>query len=143
MRQWDAHGEAANPIAYRWNTHFFGPLGAPTRGYLTDIFDTPPASLDVTTTDFTFWAHHVRLDYEGQPFTTFTHVGVEGGNAMFRWHDFRLKRVAVTSMDFKVDGPRAEVRMYALDYQDAPLVATSRLNSSYLTQVTLLRDGAE
>ncbi len=115
VKQWDAQGETSNPVSYRWMVQ--------SRGYLSDIFDTPPASLDVATNDFSNWAHHVHLDYVAQPFQVLT-----GGNKIFGWHESRLSRVVITGKDFAGTAPRSEVRLYELAYSDA-LGRRQRLNS--------------
>lgn len=65
VRRFDLHersGSPANLVAYRWMR-----MGRRERGYLTDVWDTPPAEAQeiLSTADF---AHHVRLTWEAPPF---------------------------------------------------------------------------
>jgi hypothetical protein len=65
VRRFDQHERAgfpANLVAYRWTR-----MGNRERGYLTDVWDTPPADAQdiLVPADF---AHHVRLTWVAPPF---------------------------------------------------------------------------
>jgi len=105
-----------NLVVYSWSPD---PLGL---GYLTDIYDTPPATATFSVADF---AHHVHLAYEPHDFPNYSFVRI--------WRAVpanRLKGVDVTSQDLAVTGNRALVRRYHLSYK-------SMVHGSYLQSVQL------
>jgi RHS repeat-associated protein len=87
----EPYGSAGNIVVYRWD-HF----GRTGRGYLTDIWDTPPASSGVSapSTDF---AHHTKLVYENADTTLGTNAQIE--HAL---RDYRLSRITVSSAPWTV-----------------------------------------
>jgi RHS repeat-associated protein len=128
VRQYDAQGTAnpesagvpmpSNPIIYQY-------ASVDGTSYLTDIFDTSPASAP-TSTSFGSFAHHTRLAYEPRPDVT---TSYRRGWAVRS--SLRLKHVDITSHNFSGTSPTRElVRRYHLSYDGASHV-------SLLTSVTL------
>jgi RHS repeat-associated protein len=114
-RAFDAHVDAdstptrlrpLNIVAYRYTT-------IDGAAYLTDIYDTPPAS-GAADAQRSAYAHHTRLSYRIRPDVTF---GYRRG-----WRTSstqRLVGVDVTSMNFTGTGHRELVRRYHLSYDAA------------------------
>lgn len=101
--QRDSEGKPVNIVSYRYSTS--GGIA-----YLSDIYDTPPASAPASAA-LGSYAHHARLRYEARPDPTF---GYKRG-----WRTtmaFRLAGVDVTSKTFAADGARELVRRYHLTY---------------------------
>jgi RHS repeat-associated protein len=111
-REYDARIEATgarrplNVVAFRYNNENDG-----EEAYLSDIFDTSPAT-DPTTSDLSTYAHHTHLEYEPRPDVT---VSYRRGwrTAMTR----RLARIDVASHTFEREDHRRLVRRYFLDYE--------------------------
>jgi len=104
--QRDSENKPVNIVAYRYSTS--GGIA-----YLSDIYDTPPASSPASA-GLDSYAHHARLRYEPRPDATF---GYKRG-----WRTtmaFRLAGVDVTSKTFVADGPRELVRRYHLAYDSS------------------------
>ncbi|MBI2389823.1 MAG: hypothetical protein HYV09_09545 [Deltaproteobacteria bacterium] len=105
-RHYDAQrlsGKPVNVVAYRY-------VVVDGVGYLTDVYDTPPAA-DPVGASFSSYAHHARLRYDARPDPTFS----------FRrgWRTaqtLRLVGVDVTSKTFVASGARELVRRYHLTY---------------------------
>ncbi|MFN0246523.1 MAG: toxin TcdB middle/N-terminal domain-containing protein, partial [Kofleriaceae bacterium] len=115
--QRDAKGRPVNVVAYRY---------AKDRGtaYLTDIYDTSPASRPASSSVHAF-AHHTRLVYDTNrhdPRTSYQ----RGWETVTGW---RLVGVDVTSAPF-AGGTREAVRRYHLDYDPSA-------HASLLTSVTV------
>lgn len=103
-RQYDNHG-AVNRIVYRY-LHDSGVA------YLSDVFDTPPAS-DPATTDTARFAHHAHLVYDARPDTQ----GTSFRAGFAQEQRLRLVQIDVTSKSFQgAASPRELVRRYHLDY---------------------------
>jgi RHS repeat-associated protein len=101
--QRDSEDKAVNLVGYRY-------LNAGGIAYLSDIYDTPPASAPASAA-LGAYAHHARLRYEARPDPTF---GYRRG-----WRTtmaLRLAGVDVTSKTFIADGSRELVRRYHLAY---------------------------
>jgi RHS repeat-associated protein len=112
VRQYDANGDANpaigapapnNVVVYRWAI-FSG------TGYLTDIYDTPPA-VNPTAAALSDYAHHTRLTYDMRTDPT---VSYRRGYKTEQL--LRLKRVDVASKTFGNAPSRVMVRRYALSY---------------------------
>jgi RHS repeat-associated protein len=107
VRRYDEHRRSGFPdnlIAYQWKR--MGHLG---RGYLIDVWDTPPANAHdiLVSADF---AHHVRLTWQEPPFLR--GLAVPGFRAP---PDLLLVRIDVTSQPF-VRRTRQLLRRYHLGY---------------------------
>ncbi len=67
VRRYDAQTQnlATNLVVYRWAR-----LGSRQRGFLTDVFDTPSATLPPDTKELTAadFAHHAKLSWNAPPF---------------------------------------------------------------------------
>lgn len=100
VRQVDIDG---NLVVYGWQA-----LGVRRLLYLTDVFDTPPASGITTLSTF---ANHTQLSWERPGFAITNYAKIDKAGA-----DMRLTRVAVASMPWSGVAPRAAVRVYRLGY---------------------------
>lgn len=96
-------GAPVNIVAYRY-------LNLGGISYLTDIYDTPPAT-DPSTAALASYAHHTKLRYEGRADVT---SGYRRGWRVTQ--TMRLAGVDVTSKTFAADGARELVRRYHLSY---------------------------
>ncbi|RYG64525.1 hypothetical protein EON77_19625, partial [bacterium] len=125
-RQYDVNDAAAvntgstatpkpvNPVVYRYAT-------VEGTAYLTDVFDTPPAS-NASGSATSAFAHHVSIAYESRPDTSFSF------RRRYRAADTqRVARVDVTSKGADAVSGRALVRRYHLGYEDG--LTVSRLQS--------------
>ena len=131
VRQYDAptlNGLAANVAKYVWQQ-----VGQHGRGYLTDVYDTPPAGA-ATTADPSTFAHHVQLSWEAHEYF------IDPLTPTPIWRlvpDMRLSGVDVFAAPF-LGGQRQVVRRYHLTYAAA---ATSDANylrhHSFLTSIQL------
>jgi RHS repeat-associated protein len=114
VRQYDSHGQvnaaAGNPQPV--NVVVYKYLQDAGAAYLSDIFDTTPASTP-TTTDTSKYAHHTRLRYETRTDPTTSYRS--GWRIEQR---LRLAQVDVASKIFNegLAGPRRLVRRYHLEY---------------------------
>jgi RHS repeat-associated protein len=109
-RQYDtqvaAGGQPVNTVVYRYAADGNVP-------YLTDIFDTSPASAP-TTTNLALYAHHTSIAYEPRPDTALSY---RAGYQEFL--ERRVSGIDVTSKPFAAGGsalPRELVRRYHLGY---------------------------
>lgn len=106
VRRFDQHersGFPANLVAYRWAR-----MGNRERGYLIDVWDTPPADANVIfPADF---AHHVHLTWEAPPFLR--GLPMPGFRAT---PDLRLVGIDVTSQPFERK-TRQLLRRYHVGY---------------------------
>ncbi|HVR20612.1 MAG TPA: SpvB/TcaC N-terminal domain-containing protein, partial [Polyangiaceae bacterium] len=127
VRQYDAHGnvgQAGNPapvnlVVYRYASDA-------NLAYLTDIYDTPPAS-NPSDVDSKKFAHHVRLSYETRPDPTSSYVS--GWKLEQR---SRLASIDITSKPFSaaVSATRELVRRYRFTYD-------STYHCSLLTKIQM------
>jgi len=129
VRQYDPHLEAAPPsnVAPRpVNVTAFRYATVDGQAYLTDIYDTPPAS-DPAGAPLSAYAHHTRLIYEARPDTTFSYR-----RGWATKQSQRLVRIDVASKTFvgATDSARRLVRRYHLAYD--PNFHVSILNSVQL-----------
>jgi RHS repeat-associated protein len=100
----DHHGSGRrNYVVYRWQR-----LGIRGLSYLTDIYDTPPASGSAAVADF---AHHTQLSWAAPPFPQTGYPEVLRATP-----DLRLTRVAVASKPWSGGGSREVMRAYHLQY---------------------------
>ncbi len=115
VRQYDANGDANpatgapapnNVVVYRWSI-------VSGTGYLTDIYDTPPAA-NPTLAALSDYAHHARLTYELRSDPT---VSYRRGYKTEQ--TLRLTRVDVASKTFGNAQARVMVRRYALSYDSS------------------------
>ncbi|MFI5296981.1 MAG: toxin TcdB middle/N-terminal domain-containing protein [Polyangiales bacterium] len=108
-RQYDQHVVAGAGGSAPANLLVFQYLHDGGAAYIQDIYDTPPASGDVTTLGT--YAHHTRLDYQSRPDATSSY------RRTFRTdYGLRLSTVTVTSMPFTAGTSRELVRRYTLAY---------------------------
>ncbi|CAN5551616.1 hypothetical protein BH09MYX1_BH09MYX1_44350 [soil metagenome] len=114
VRQYDAQGDANpatgaphpnNVVVYRWSV-------VEGMGYLSEIFDTPPAAN--ASAPLSDYAHHSRLDYElrSDPTTSYRR-GWRTAQTL------RITRVDVSSKTFGATGARELVRRYHFTYDAA------------------------
>jgi RHS repeat-associated protein len=118
VRRFDQHergGAPANLVAYRWAR-----MGSRERGYLTDVWDTPPADAQDVLVPADF-AHHVRLTWDAPPFLR--GLAMPGFRAT---PDLRLVGIDVTSQPF-AKSTRQLLRRYHIGY-------VSEGNRYYLTK---------
>src|SRR6266540_2838954 len=115
VREYDAHVEASPPAGTAprpVNLVSFRYTAVEGEAYLTDIYDTPPAT-SAATAALVAYAHHTHLTYELRPDTKLSYRrGWQTAMAQ------RLIRIDVTSKTFAgaVDSPRHLVRRYHLTY---------------------------
>jgi RHS repeat-associated protein len=107
VRRFDANehvGSPANLVAYRWVR-----MGSRERGFLTDVYDTPPADTQdiLNSADF---AHHVHLTWDAPPFLR--GLAMPGFRAT---PDLRVVRIDVTSQPFQKN-TRQLLRRYYVGY---------------------------
>jgi hypothetical protein len=104
----EPYGFAGNIVVYRW-----GHFGRTGRGYLTDVWDTPPASTGVNsaTSDF---AHHTQLVYEATDTTLGSNAQIE--HAI---RDYRLQRLSITAAPWTIwhSVRRSILRQYIFAYK--------------------------
>jgi len=116
VRQYDAQG-AANPTTAAAsptpnNVLVYRYFQSGNQAYLSDIFDTTPAT-NPSSLDTSQYAHHTRLTYEQRTDPTFS---FRSGWRMDQAK--RLARVDVTSKTYNdaVTSPRHQLRRYRLSY---------------------------
>src|SRR5262249_34495752 len=68
-RHYDAQRSGENPVNIV-SFRYLVDSGGYGTGYLTDVYDTPPAS-NPSSAALSAYAHHARLRYENRPDTTF------------------------------------------------------------------------
>jgi hypothetical protein len=103
--QADANGAPVNLVRYRY-------VASGAMAYLTDVYDTPPAS-NASAAPLSAYAHHTRLRYANRPDATFSfRRGWRVDQAL------RFSGVDVTSKTFTegAAGQRRMLRRYALTY---------------------------
>jgi RHS repeat-associated protein len=138
-------GHPLNRVTYRWSDLEAHPELYPAIynrpggvndvghvGYLTDIYDTPPATNAADVADVSLYAHHVRLAYDAsQSVLPVVNAPVWRARPIFR-----VSRVDVTSKPFRaasggaVHAARILTRRYYLTYED-------RFFGEYLTSVQM------
>ncbi len=130
VRQYDTHrtpsGRPSNLIEYKW-----AQLGAGSmvpRGYLTDVYDTPPLA-DGEPAPASF-AHHVHLQVSTPQQNGYTTTAAESPIWKLR-QMARLDGVDVTSSDFAGGSSRRQVRRYHLTYAYA---GTNYIQASFQLQ---------
>jgi RHS repeat-associated protein len=114
-------GAPVNVVVFRWSK-----LGETGRGYLTDVYYTPPAETRLDRPPLTTFAHHVRLVWERPVQIRHAYPPIWRATP-----DHHLIRVDVASKPF-ADGraPRELVRRYHLGYDE-------RGHRSFLTRVQM------
>src|SRR5690606_31540834 len=113
VRQYDTHGdvnpETGNPTPYNVVVYKYFQDGG--TAYLSDIFDTPPAT-DPTTPDLSDFAHHTRVRWEERTDATQSYR-----SGWLMQQQLRVTGVDVSSKTFEdAASPRRQVRRYQLEY---------------------------
>jgi RHS repeat-associated protein len=108
-RAYDAHGAPAQPV----NVVRYRYLQASGIAYLSDVYDTPPAS-GGDAAPLSAWAHHVHLGYATRPDPS---TSYRRGYASI--DSQRLVGIDVTSANFGGGTARELVRRYHLSYDAA------------------------
>ncbi len=113
VRQYDNEGAvppagAADPAPVNLVVYRYANVGG--MDYLTDIYDTPPAT-NSSSASIAQYAHHTRLVYAARPDATFSY---RRGWRVDQTQ--RLVGIDVASMVFLAPGARHQVRRYHLTY---------------------------